>query len=490
MNPLTVAEISRAVDARESRTSSSFPAANNIPGAVESSAWDDSSLVQTICTDSRAMKPKALFIALRGERFDGHRFLDLAASTGAVAAMVDHQPEKVPPGLRLIEVVDTRAAMGKLAAHVRRHLRGKVIAVAGSNGKTSTKYLIHAALAGKLSGSISPKSFNNDIGVPLSIFPAEVVQDYLVLEIGTNHPGEIAPLADIAQPDIAVITNCSAEHLEGLGDLAGVRRENASVIDGMNRSGLLIVNGDDAELLQAVSRFKGRRLSFGFSPRNDLWVSSIACSAEGIRFSINNETQEWFVPMLGRHTAINALAAIAIGREMDLSDREIADNLKTARGPDMRLQLQEFGDIRVLNDAYNANPASMKAALQTLMSLPTPGRRIAVLGDMRELGDATEPCHREIGRFIGDECAPNVLACVGVAARTIAQAAMDRDMDAHRVSAYPDAAAAALAIVPQLRPGDLILLKGSRTIGLEAIAKEISEQFSSGQTISTQARAE
>src|ERR1700722_1972917 len=172
------------------------------------------------------MTAGSLFIALRGENFDGHEFLAQAAAGGAVAALIDRQSRNSPANLPLLRVADARLAMGLLARHVRQQMRGKVIAVAGSNGKTGVKHLIHSVLREDLRGSISPKSFNNDIGVPLTIFPADSQADYLVLEMGTNHAGEIQVLTNIALPDIGVITNCSAEHLEGLGDLDGVLREN------------------------------------------------------------------------------------------------------------------------------------------------------------------------------------------------------------------------------------------------------------------------
>src|SRR6185503_13562141 len=174
----------------------------------------DVPLISAVCTDTRRMEKSSLFIALRGEKFDGNDFIPQAAAGGAIAALVDHPPATILPNVHLIQVPDTRKAMGKLASRARQDLIGKVVAVAGSNGKTSTKHLIDSALCGKLRGSISPKSFNNDIGVPLTIFPASPLDDYLVLEMGTNHPGELVVLAKMARPDIAVITNCGAEHLE------------------------------------------------------------------------------------------------------------------------------------------------------------------------------------------------------------------------------------------------------------------------------------
>ena len=199
----------------------------------------------------------------------------------------------------------------------------------------------------QLRGSISPKSFNNDIGVPLTIFPADPAQDYLVLEMGTNHHGELRILSDMATPDIAVITNCGADHLEFLGDLMGVRQENASIISGLNPKGLLVVNGDDPELLSAVKDYPGKRITFGFKETNDLFATDIRCDETGTRFSLNNSRREVFVPMLGRHSACNALAAIAVARKMGVPEDLAIQTLAVAHGPEMRLQWQPAGDVRV-----------------------------------------------------------------------------------------------------------------------------------------------
>src|SRR3954462_6849256 len=290
MKPLTIQQIRQATSGR---------ALSRLPAHTAP--------ITAVCTDTRMMEPGSLFIAIKGENYDGHKFLPDAAKGGAIAALVQVIPGVNLPNVHMIQVPDTRKAMGKLARFVRKQMRSKVIAVAGSNGKTSTKYLIDAALAGKLKGSISPKSFNNDIGVPLAIFPADPLQDYLVLELGTNHPGEIRNLTDIALPDIAVITNCGPEHLEFLGDLMGVRRENASVIAGLNPKGLLIINGDDPDLIEAVAGYPGKRITFGFKPTNDLFASDVECHEAGVRFRVNNGRRHVFVPMLGRHTAANAL---------------------------------------------------------------------------------------------------------------------------------------------------------------------------------------
>jgi UDP-N-acetylmuramoyl-tripeptide--D-alanyl-D-alanine ligase len=435
----------------------------------------DNPLLHRVCTNSRDMEPDSLFIALKGDNFDGHRFLAEASAGGAVAALVDMHPNPPIPGLITVQVDYTRLAMGRLAAACRRQLGGKVIAVAGSNGKTSTKHLIDAALHGHLNGTFSPKSFNNDIGVPLAIFPADPQQDYLVLEIGTNHHGEIRVLSEMATPDIAVITNCGADHLEFLGSLDGVRRENATIIAGLNPAGALIVNGDDPDLLSAVKSYPGRQITFGFSRTNDLFATDIHCTATGTRFRMNDYGPQVFVPMLGRHSASNALAAIAVAREMGVPEATMLATLSTATGPDMRLQWQAVGAMRLLNDAYNANPDSMRAAIETAASIPCESRRIAILGDMKELGATGEKYHREIGRAVATSGAFALLFCVGSHADWIAEGARANGLAGEAIHIFPDTAAASASVPQLLRPDDMVLLKASRGMHLETIVSAIAK---------------
>jgi len=457
MKPLTIQQIREAVD-----------------GRIIGDPAKASPIVRAVCTDSRHMEQSSLFVPIRGENHDAHRFLPDAAAGGAVAALVDHVPQTPTENVVLIQVADTRKALGRLARAVRQTMRSKVVAVAGSNGKTSTKHLIDAALKGRWSGSISPKSYNNDIGIPLTIFPADPKEDYLVLEIGTNHHGEILPLAEMASPDIAVITNCGAEHLEGLQDLTGVRRENAMIVAGLNPDGLLVVNGDDHELLEAVNGYSGRRVTFGFEPDNDLFASDIDCSERGTEFNVNGGELRVFVPLLGRHTACNALAAIAVARALAVPDQMILDGLSRARGPDMRLELSVVGDVKILNDAYNANPNSMKAAIETLATLPASGRRIAVLGEMRELGAQSERYHREIGAFAARTRKIDLLICVGSAGDWIADSATIAGLAAPAIGRFTDSDSLANSICDLLLPGDLILLKASRGVHLETAAAAIA----------------
>ncbi len=308
----------------------------------------------------------------------------------------------------------------------------------------------------------------------MTIFAAEVEDDYLVLELGTNHHGEIRTLTGMARPDVAVITNCSEEHLEFLEDMEGVRRENASVVEGLGSKGWLIVNGDDPAVLKAVAHHpRARTMTFGLGEDNDLVARRVRTSAEGIRFWLNGE-REVFVPLLGRHNAVNALAALAVARRLGVEEEMAIAGLAQAPGPEMRLELQRVGGVMILNDAYNANPASMRAALETLGGFETRGRRMAVLGDMRELGPTSEQYHRELGELVA-RLELHVLACVGEHAALIAEAARGAGAT-YEIQRFDSAGDAALHMAQGMADGDVVLLKGSRAMRLEAVAKALAER--------------
>src|SRR5512133_3683639 len=252
MLPLTLQEIAQATSARVRHG-----------GAVASTA------LSAISDDSRKVTPGSLFIALRGERFDAHDFLPQVARDGAAAILAD-RPDKVADlPIPVLLVPDTRKALGQLAHHVRQKLKCRVIAIGGSNGKTTTKHLVGSVLAAQFRGTQSPKSFNNDLGVPLTLLGVGRMDHYVILELGTNHPGELAPLSRMAEPQIAAITSIGPEHLEGFGDLDGVRREEAALVDGLKPDGLLIANGDDPRLLELIRPRVRKLTTFGFAPSND-----------------------------------------------------------------------------------------------------------------------------------------------------------------------------------------------------------------------------
>ena len=438
--------------------------------------------VDRLCTDSRNVPPGSLFLALKGERFDAHGFLPQVSAAGAAAAIIDQPDKALHLAIPCLVVADTRKALGQLAAHVRSKLACRVIAIGGSNGKTTTKHLVGSVLAAAFKGTQSPKSFNNDIGVPTAILDSAPNDDYLLLELGTNHPGELAPLSTMARPDIAVITSIGAEHLEGFGDLTGVRREEATLVDGLNPHGILILNGDDTPLREMLHPLGHKTITFGFAADNDLRVEAIFSTLAETRFRISGVQEEFRLPLPGRHNACNALAAIVIGREFGMTDSAIRHALAHCTRPEMRMQVVHLGPITILNDAYNANPSSMRAALETIALATLPGRRVAVLGEMRELGTSALIMHQEIGRLAHDANL-DLLICVSGAMRETAQAAVAAGMKANTVH-YCDTSAQAAELLPALlQNNDTLLLKGSRTIKLELVADAVTQSLLAAQSV-------
>lgn len=415
---------------------------------------DPDTRITAVCTDSRVMKPDSLFIALKGDTFDGHDKID-DAITGGARVVVGSALRTVPGAY--IKVDDTRLAMGRLANFVREQFTyTKVIAVAGSNGKTGTKHLIHSVLKTRLKGSMSPKSFNNDIGVPLTLFDVAPEDDYVVVEIGTNHPGEVRHLSLMAEPDVAVITSIGEEHMEFFKTLDGVRRENAGIVAGLRTGGLVLINGDDPHLRTILPN----AITFGVTDC-DHTAHNIRTTLDGTSFTCAHAP--FTLPHIGRHHASNALVAIAIGRQFGLTDADIRAGLASASAPEMRMQKRTIGPVTLINDAYNANPTSVRAALETLAQIEWTGRKIVVLGEMRELGDASPDAHRAM-KDLAASLAPSRSYFVGDSFRS-------------NDNWFATSSDAGTAIAQQLEPGDLVLIKGSRGTRMEKIEQAIEARF-------------
>jgi UDP-N-acetylmuramoyl-tripeptide--D-alanyl-D-alanine ligase len=437
-----------------------------------------------VCTDSRAAQAGDVFFALKGERFDGHDYLVEVARQGAAALVVGPAPlpADLPPEVNVIQVDDPRQALGRLAARYRQEFTLPVVCVGGSNGKTTTKNLL-AALLGQseisnLKSQIpspvlaSEASFNNDIGVPLTLLRLERHHRAAVLEAGTNHPGELAPLVALIRPRIGVLTSLGREHLEFFGDLAGVAREEGALAEALPPDGLLVLYGDSPFSDEIARRTAARVLRFGFGAANDWRAEAVQVTDTGTTFTLAGAPPhlagEYRVNLLGRHQAANALAALAVAAELGLDRPALQTGLAACPPAPMRLQLWEAHGVRVLDDAYNANADSVLAALLTLMQLPSPGRRIAVLGDMAELGAQSDAAHAEVGRAAAALGVGQLIA-VGASAPVMAAAA--RAAGLRRVFEFPDVEAAALAIQRFFKPGDLVLLKASRVTRLERLAE-------------------
>ncbi len=429
-------------------------------------------LVKGVCTDSREVRPGDLFVAIRGDRFDGHNFLAEAARKGAVALMVSRGSIGTVNGCSVIAVDDTRSGLGRLAAAYRRDFSLPVTAVAGSNGKTTTKELIASVLKQKWVALWSQGSFNNDIGVPLTLLRLTTTHAAAVVELGTNHPGELAPLVKMAKPEYGVITCIGREHLEFFGDVAGVAQEEGTLAEMLPDTGVLLLQGEDAWTDQISRRTRATVVRLGFAEGNNWRARSCRADAQGVSFRVEAPVADWCgeyrIHLLGRHQVVNALFAIALGQRLGMDHSAVQRGLLECTGPKMRLQLWDLNGVRVLDDAYNANADSMIAALQTLKDLPCKGRRLAVLGDMAELGAHSHAAHEEIGRRAA-ELGVGQLFAVGAMAPVVAQAA--RRAGLNRVFEFADAESAAAAVKSFIRSGDLLLLKASRASRLERIGE-------------------
>jgi UDP-N-acetylmuramoyl-tripeptide--D-alanyl-D-alanine ligase len=433
---------------------------------------------KNVCTDSRKVKPGDLFFAIKGENFDGHDFLKEVAEKKAASVVVERQ--KISPQLpecAVLVVENTIAAFGKLGAIYRRDFDLPVVCVCGSNGKTTTKELIASALRQKLSTVWNEASFNNSIGVPMTLLRIEKSHQVAVLEAGTNHPGELAPLVEMIRPRFGVLTNIGREHLEFFGDVAGVACEEGTLAELLPRDGTLFVNGEDEWTDKIVSRTNAKIVRIGFGDRNDWRAEKIRLDKSGATFRLATTKKdfcgEYRIHLLGRHQVLNALFAAAVSEELGLARAEIQRGLAECKPAKMRMQFWEVGGIRVLDDAYNANADSMIAALETLRDLPLQGRRVAVLGDMAELGAQSQAAHAEVGRRAA-ELEIGQLFAVGNMAPVTAKAA--RDAGLSRVIEFENVEAAIKAIKSFLKSGDIVLLKASRSSRLERIAETLKAE--------------
>lgn len=464
-----------------------------------------------LSTDTRTIKSGQVFLALRGENFDGHGYLADAARAGSPILIVD-DASRVPaggfePAVGVMKVADTAQALLRLAAAYRKTLeRTRVVAVCGSNGKTTTTNLIgHVLSTCGLRGTTSKKSFNNAVGVPLTILSAQPTDQFLVCEVGTNAPGEIAQLAEVVSPDIAVLTSIGREHLEKLGDLAGVAREEGSVFKYLRPKGCAVVNADHPELAEHLDKAP-MVVSFGRSDKANFRLTAVRHVVNdgdlGLELTFNGRFNAR-LPLIGEHNAMNALAALAVARRFGVDESRALAALGTARGPDMRLQITTLGsglgvgggEVLVINDAYNANPDSMTAAIRTVAAVsrdlsPRPtggaGRVVIALADMLELGASLADGHIAVARALLETFVEGPGAGEGVPLVILAGPSMAH---AHReltASGWPPRSlvhlaqmddAAARHIASLIAPGDVVLLKGSRRMKLERVQEALRDRF-------------
>jgi UDP-N-acetylmuramoyl-tripeptide--D-alanyl-D-alanine ligase len=453
MNPLPLSEIARFAG-----------------GSI--SCGDETVVIEKVSTDSRTLKPGELFVALRGENFDGHKFVERAAQAGAAGAIVESAWKgKIPKNFALIRANDTLRAYQQLAANYRKSLALNVVAITGSNGKTSTKDFTAAVLARRFRVTKTEGNFNNHVGLPRTILQATSSDEVAVWEIGMNHPGEIAALAKLAAPDAAIITNIGVAHIEFMVSREKIAEEKGALAGAVSAQGTVILNADDPFTRSIATRARAKLILAGTTAGN-IRAGEISHSGTGTDFTILEGAHRCRaqLPVPGLHMVQNALLAVAAGRAFGLSLEDCAAGLVAAPLTKARLQIKDLGGVQFLDDSYNANPDSMKAALRTLVELDADGKRIAVLGEMHELGDESERGHWEVGETAAALKIDHLIA-IGDAAIAIADGA--RRAGLQKTAVVNSTSEAAELLNEIAAPGDLILIKGSRASRTE----EVIEHF-------------
>src|SRR5947208_5550748 len=429
---------------------------------------DGTVLIQKVSTESRTLKTGDLFVALRGQNFDGHNFVEPAARAGAAGAIVESTWNgKIPKNFALIRTEDSLRAYQELAANYRKSLTLNVVAITGSNGKTSTKDFTAAVLARRCRVTKTQGNFNNHVGLPRTILEATSQDEVAVWEIGMNHPGEVAVLAKIAAADVGIITNIGVAHIEFMGSREKIAEEKGALAEAIGAEGTVILNADDPFTKRIATRARGKVILAG-TTAGTIHASEINQSGGATDFTILEGAHRCRaqLPVPGLQMVQNALLAVAAGRVFGLSLEECAAGLVAAPLTKARLQVKEIRGVQFLDDSYNANTDSMKAALRTLVELDAEGQRIAVLGEMRELGDESERGHREVGQMAAALKVDHLIA-IGNVAAGIADAAKQAGLENSSTVASTAEAAELLAGIAA--PGDLVLIKGSRLARTEQV---------------------
>jgi UDP-N-acetylmuramoyl-tripeptide--D-alanyl-D-alanine ligase len=437
---------------------------------------DIGSSVTGVSTDSRTVKPGDCFFAIAGDNFDGHDYVAETFDKGAACAVVGRDIKGGP----ILKVDDTAKALGDFARHYRRQAGYKVVAITGSVGKTTTRQIAYHVLSRHYSVFQAPKNFNNNIGLPLTLLGADAEDQIVLAEIGSNYPGEIAYLTRIALPDVAVITSVYSAHLEGFGDLQAIIREKLSISDGLQPDGVFIINADFDQLVsacQAKDKKPARFYTFGKSDGCNYQACNINNTGFGSSFTIDGT--QVYLPLAGLGNVDNALAAWAVCSQFGLTIDDFAKAVKTQPAVSMRVELLQIGTLTVLNDCYNANPASMKNALDILANLGSGGERrlVFICGDMAELGRQTEHLHAELGASVA-KAGVQLVVAVGKFAKIAADAAKTRAEYDLQTKYFDDAVSACNNLKDYIKDYDIILVKGSRIAKLEMAVERLKQLFS------------
>jgi UDP-N-acetylmuramoyl-tripeptide--D-alanyl-D-alanine ligase len=430
-------------------------------------------LLSGVAVDSRRVRPGDLFVAMRGARVDGHTFSRDAAAAGARAVLAERVPEDLPPGYPVVRVPDSRRALLQLAGVMKKEAGFRLAAVGGSAGKTTTKEFAAAILSGRFAVEKKPGNQNSAVGFPMSIVNLTRWPEWMVGEMGMSAVGEISLLSRTFEPDVALLTLIAAEHLEFLGTLDNVAKANAEILEGLKPAGTFVVNADDARIAALAGKFRGQTLRFGRGASAEVVIEEIELGDAGSRFHLRAPEGRVPIalPLPGMHQASNFLAASALAIACGASVEDCAATAPNLKPAPHRGEMHRHPSGAILyDDAYNASPPSMRAALDLLYQMPGT-RKIAVLGDMLELGSEDAWFHRETGGYAAARA--DEILCVGPRARGFGEGAQEEGFPADRVRTVESAEDAAALLAGSLGPGDVVLFKASRGVGLERAVKKL-----------------
>ena len=464
--------------------------AQNIKAELGSSfSGDPPPIFPDVSIDSRTIRSGQCFIAIKGIQFNGHDFVKEAIERGAkVVIHSEDMPLEAPSGIVFLRVSDTTIALQRLGAFLRKRWGGKLIGITGSMGKTTTRTFMAALLREKFTVCESQGNLNNGLGLPLSLCRLREDHQWAVVEMGMNHSGEIGLLAQIATPDVAVLTNVAPVHLEFFDSVSDIADAKAEILQGLSSEGLLIFNGDDPELARVVKCHQGPVHSFGMGLGQDFVVRCLRSedfSHMDISIQLPGDSVEVNLPFVGRHYLYNVVAAVSTAHVLGLEKRQIERGLADLeplkqRGRIEKLFLSDGLAVQVIDESYNSNPAALSSVLRDLRDLQWNGRKVLVLGGMLELGKQALELHRQVGREVG-RSGIEALIAVGEAASGIAEGAINGGMSTNAVVRVEDAEGAIEALVPKLRNNDFILVKASGGIGLEIVVRNLRQLSEGGE---------
>jgi UDP-N-acetylmuramoyl-tripeptide--D-alanyl-D-alanine ligase len=427
--------------------------------------------VQQIVTDSRLVQSGDVFWAFKGAQFDGAQFVPEAYRRGAVGAVVGGKYVQPWPGCWSLEVADAQGALHELARWNRARTAARVVAVTGSVGKTTARQMIRAVLETRFCGSSSPRNFNNHVGLPLSMLAIEPEHDFAVLELAASARGEIGKLAALCRPHVGVITRVGDAHLGGFGSLQAVAEAKGELIDALADDGWAVLTGDDARVRKLAAGCRAKIVWSGRSLENDLVATNVESRQGRLSFRVDGTSMS--VGVWGRHHLAGALAAVAVGRIFGIGDAQIAAGLANFQPPPMRCQITHVSGATIIDDTYNASPLAMGAALELLRDFDAPGRRIVVCGDMRELGEASQQLHRNLGDQIVTLCGADRLVACGDYAHEVVAGARAAGMPRSHALACQQPEDLLSQHENALQPGDVVLIKGSRAMAMERLVQAL-----------------